>query len=138
VKRFKYRPATSAIFGTVKRPLVSLEFYSPARKQWFTVSNLLADTGADLSIFPSVVGELLLGKITTGQPVMIRRIVPGTVLKSHLHRLRCRFNGQTFSLLAAIAETEEVTAVLGRVDGLDRLIATFVKGREVQLSQPSS
>lgn len=133
VKRFKYRPAASAIFGTVKRPLVSFEFYSPVRRQWFTVANLLADTGADLSILPRVVGRLLLGQITRGQPVMIRGIVPGTVLKSYLHRLRCRFNGQTFSLLAAIAETDGVTAVVGRVDGLDRLTATFVKGREVQL-----
>ena len=96
------------------------------------MTNLLADTGADLSIFPSAVGELLLGKIAHEHPVMIRGIVPGTVLKSYLHRLRCRFNGRTFWLLAAIAETE-VTAVLGRVEGLDRLTATFVKGREVQL-----
>lgn len=133
--RFRYQPAPSAIFGTVKRPLVALELYSPARHQWLTVSNLLADTGADLSIFPRVVGQALLGKITDGQPVTIRGIVPGTVLKSYLHRLRCRWNGQTFSLLAAIAETDAVTAVLGRVDGLDRLIATFVKGREVQFSR---
>ena len=135
VKRFSYRPAPSAIFVTVKRPLVSLDFYSPARHRWFTVANLLADTGADLSIFPGVVGHTLLGKISHGQPVTIRGIVPGTILKSYLHRLRCRFNGQTFSLLAAIAETDEVTAVLGRVKGLDRMIATFVKGREVQLSR---
>ncbi len=95
MKRFSYRPAASAIFGTVKRPLVSLEFYSPARHQWFTVSHLLADTGADLSILPSIVGHALLGRITDGQPVTIRGIVPGTVLKSYLHRLRCRFNGHT-------------------------------------------
>jgi len=88
-----------------------------------------------VSILPSVVGQLLLGEISSGQAVMIRGIVPRTVLKSYLHRLKCRFNGQTFSLLAAIAETDEVTAVLGRVRGLDRLIATFVKGREVQLNQ---
>lgn len=55
------------------------------------------------------------------------------MLKAHLHRLLCRLNGRTFRLLVAIAESEDVTAVLGRVDGLDRLIATFVKGREVQL-----
>jgi len=61
--------------------------------------------------------------------------VPGALLKAYLHQLRCRFNGQSFSLLAGIADTDEVTAVLGRVEGLDRLIATFVKGREVQLRQ---
>jgi hypothetical protein len=133
VKRFKYRPATSAIFGTVKRPLVSLEFHSPARHQWFTVANLLADTGADLSILPKPIGQMLLGEIATGQPAVIRGIVPRTVLKSYIHRLQYRLNGQTHWLLAAIAETDEVTAVLGRVGGLDRLIATFVRGREVQL-----
>ncbi|MDP3723285.1 MAG: hypothetical protein Q8R91_07305 [Candidatus Omnitrophota bacterium] len=133
MKRFKYQPATSAIFGTLKRPLVSLEFYSSAKSRWFTIANLLADTGADLSILPRAVGELLLGDIRHGQPLTIRGIVPRAVLHSYLHRLQCRFNGRTFWLITAIAESEDVTAIVGRVGGLDRLIATFVKGREVRL-----
>lgn len=119
----------------VRRPLVSLDLYSPVKQHWVPVTNLLADTGADLSIFPRAIGELLLGDIRRGRALTIRGIVPRTSLQSYLHRLRCRFNGRTFSLLAAMAETDEVTAVLGRVDGLDRLMATFVKGREVRLSQ---
>ena len=103
------------------------------KKQWVPVTNLLADTGADLSIFPRAIGELLIGDIRRGQSLTLRGIVPGALLKGYLHRLSCKFNGRTFRLLVTIAESEDVTAVLGRVDGLDRLIATFVKGRELQL-----
>ena len=99
------------------------------------MTDLLADTGADLSILPRAIGELLLGDIRRGQALTIRGIVPGALLKAYLHRLSCKFNGRPFRLLVAIAESEDVTAVLGRVGGLDRLIATFRKGREVHLSQ---
>ena len=133
MRRFKYQPSASAIFGIVRRPLVSLDLFSSVKKQWVPVTNLLADTGADLSIFPRAIGELLIGDIRRGQSLTLRGIVPGALLKGYLHRLSCKFNGRTFRLLVAIAESEDVTAVLGRVDGLDRLIATFVKGREVQL-----
>lgn len=120
----------------MRRPLVSLDLYSPVKKQWVPVTNLLADTGADLSIFPRAIGELLLGDIQRGRSLTIRGIVPGALLKGYLHRLSCKFNGRPFRLLVAIADSEDVTAVLGRVDGLDRLIATFLKGYEVRLSKP--
>jgi hypothetical protein len=75
---FPYIEGASDIFGTVLRPLVSLEAYSELLERWVLLENLLADTGADISVLPRPLGELLLDDVTTGRyfplSVSIRRL----------------------------------------------------------------
>ena len=132
--RFDYHPAPSQIFGVVRRPLVSLECYSRRAGRWVVLTDLLADTGADLSVLPRHVGANLFGDIRAGKPMQLHGIAPGAGVQTFVHLLRSRCNGHEFSMPVAIAETNEVPPLLGRVRGLDRFITGFAKGRHLELS----
>ncbi|MBE3120950.1 MAG: hypothetical protein IMZ43_10360 [Thermoplasmata archaeon] len=65
-KSFEYKDCDSGIFGTVKRPLISLDVRSEGG-EWFSLRDVLADTGADVSIFPRDIGELVCDDTTLQQ-----------------------------------------------------------------------
>jgi len=134
-KRFSYRPSPSLIFGIVRRPLVSLECYSERTNRWVLLTDLLADTGADVSILPRHLGVIMLNDIRTGKPLRLHGVVPGAGLPTFLHTLRFRVHGDEFHAWVAIAEINEVPPLLGRVQGLDRFTAVFAKGRHLDLSR---
>ena len=49
---FPYVEREHSLFGTVKRPVVTLNLYSKRFARWFILNNVLVDTGADVSILP--------------------------------------------------------------------------------------
>ena len=114
--------------------MLSLECYSQRSGRWVWLSDLLADTGADVSILPRHLGMILVNDLRAGKRVELNGVAPNASLPTFLHTLRCRWNGHEFSLLVAIAETNGVPPLLGRVHGLDRLTAVFAKGRYLELS----
>lgn len=48
---FPYETKKSAIFGQVKRPIATVEFYSKRFQKWITYT-MIVDTGADYTILP--------------------------------------------------------------------------------------
>jgi hypothetical protein len=128
---FKYKKQESRIFGEVFRPLVKLEIYSELKKKWLTIQNILADTGADVSIMPRDIGEALLQDISKGKIEEIKGIVSFARLIVYIHKLKFKINGITFRLPVAIAESSDVPPILGRVKGLDLFKVVFDKGKRV-------
>ena len=59
-KTFKYRERESRIFGSVKRPLIDIEIFSEIDKKWYLVEDILADSGADISVFPYNQSQLFI------------------------------------------------------------------------------
>ncbi len=124
----------SLIFGRVKRPLISLEAYSITRKIWIPIYNVLVDTGADISILPQNIGELLVDDITVGKRIEIRGVVPYSFLICYLHTLTFKINTREFTLPVALADSDDVPCILGRIKGLDLFDARFINGTELALS----
>ena len=58
-KNFDYKECDSGIFGKVKRPLISIDVKSYTG-EWIHLRDVLADTGADISILPRDIGEILI------------------------------------------------------------------------------
>ena len=132
-KTFPYRRRRSGLFGEARRPLVDLEAYSKTTHRWILLEDLLADTGADVSILPRRLGILLVKDVQKGRPVPIRGVAPGAEISVFFHRVRFRFAGKEFPVLVAIADSDDVPPILGRVQGLDRFNAAFRKGRQLKL-----
>ena len=132
-KSFDYKECDSGIFGKVKRPLISLEVKT-YNGVWFNLRDVLADTGADISILPRDIGELLVGDITTGKTIELRGIVPYAKLIVFIHNISFRLNGKEFIAPTAISESNDVLPILGRVKGLDIFQAVFDKGRKTSLN----
>jgi hypothetical protein len=130
---FDYKEQESLIFGKILRPLIDIEIFSEIEKDWIKIKEVLADTGADISIIPRSTGELILHDITKGKIHEIKGIVPFARLIVYIHNLKFRINGKKFELPVAIADSSDVPPILGRVKGLDLFNVNFKKGRKVSI-----
>ncbi len=128
-KIFDYTEKESGLFGRVLRPLVAVEI--KGETEWIRIENMLADTGADISILPRDVGDLLMKDITKGKPHEVKGIVPYAKLIVYIHQLRFRINGKEFELPAAISDSNDVPPILGRVKGLDMFRCIFDSGKKM-------
>jgi len=133
---FPYVEGASDIFDTVLRPLVSLEAYSELLDRWVPLENLLADTGADISVLPRPLGELLVGDVTTGRYFPLSGINPVAVVPAFIHVVQVRLGDVEFEMPVAIADSLLVPPVLGRTDALDRFVVRFVVGAETIIEEP--
>lgn len=128
-----YKKQESRLFGKVLRPLIELEAYSEVTNDWVVLENVLADTGADISMLPRIIGEALIGDIRQGKKAQVKGIVPRARMNVYIHTLKFRLNSKRFNLPVAITDSDEVPVVLGRVKGLDMFKASFKKGKVLQL-----
>ena len=131
-KSFDYKECDSGIFGKVKRPLISLDVKS-FTGEWIHLRDVLADSGADISILPRDIGELLVKDVTKGKTIELRGIVPYAKLIVFIHNICFRLNGKEFIAPTAVAESNDVLPILGRTKGLDLFEAIFDKGRKTSL-----
>lgn len=131
---FPYKEKESGIFGKTKRPLIDLYIFSETNKNWLSIVEVLADTGADISILPRTIGEALVKDIKNGRYLEIRGITPGAYTEVFTHNLICKIGGVEFKTPFAIADSDDVPPILGRFKGLDLFEAVFYKGRETRLS----
>lgn len=132
---FPYINEKSKIFGDVKRPRMTVSIYSKSNGDWVEVDNVLADTGADLTVLPRFIGELLVEDITTGEYTEIKGVVPSSVLIAFIHKdMSVKIDEKEFKQPIAIADSNNVPSIFGRANGLDLFNANFIKGEKLKLS----
>lgn len=130
-KTFEYKEQESGIFGQVRRPIITVEAFSKTRNMWIPLYEVLADSGADVSILPRFVGNLIVGDITSGRQIEIRGVVPYSKLICYVHELKFRIDDKMeMKLPVAVADSDDVPMVLGRVKGLDLFRCIFDNGKK--------
>lgn len=132
--KFPYIEKESRILGRILRPLIQIEIFSRERKDWEVIDEVLADTGADLTVLPRYLGENLIRDITSGKYVEIKGVVPTSVLVAFIHKLKIKVAGKEFDTKVAIADSNDVPPILGRFDALDLFNIDFKKGKEMIFS----
>ncbi len=100
---------------------------------WYRIPGVLADTGADVSLFPRSLGVAILGRLRSGRPVTLGGVAPGARIRGYLHRIRIRFGRKVLRSSVVVASVDDVPAILGRHLGLDQTDARFLRGRVVDL-----
>ena len=131
--RFPYRTGHSDLLGRLRRPLLTIAIFSQRFDEWIEIQNLLADTGADPTLLPAHLGELLLPDIRDARSGVVRGIVPGRGLRIDLHHLSLRIASRSFRSTVGIADSTAVPALLGRHQALDRFTAVFRRGKGLVL-----
>ncbi len=129
-----YKDEESKVFGKIKRPRIDYELFSNSKREWIVIVDALADTGADMSLVARHIGELLVEDITNGRYVEIKGIHPSSTVIAFLHRLKAKVGNKEILLPVAVADSNDVPSILGRVDGLDFFNANFSKGRKLVLT----
>jgi predicted aspartyl protease len=132
--KFKYQRRKSPILGIVLRPIVSIEIYSKSNK--VVIDDVLADTGADITLLLRNIGELLVDDITKGKYVEIKGVVPSANLISYIHCFKIKLGEKVFTAPVAIADSDNVPPILGRYKALDLFNVRFNKGKEVIFEEP--
>lgn len=122
-----------SVFGWVRRPRVTLEVYSPRARAWYEIPDILADTGADITVFPRSLGVALLGKLRSRRKVSLGGIAPGARVAGFVHAVRMRMGSKIHRLPVVVAAVDDLPAILGRHGGLDRFDAGFHRGRRLEL-----
>ena len=129
--RFKYTEKENRIVGRILKPIIEIEIFSK-NNLWYGLDEILVDTGADITLIPRYVGEELVHDIKSGEKASIKGITPFELIV-YIHKLKIRAAGKEFETKVAIADSDEVPAVLGRFEALDLFDAEFINGRELIL-----
>ena len=129
MKKYPYQEAGSDIFGKVNRPLIAIKIYSTTKNIWIPVYDVLVDTGADMSIIPRYLGNLIVEDITTGKEIKIKGFVPYSELIAYIHKIKIKLVDKEIELSVAIADSDKTIPILGRVEGIDLFDVEFQKGK---------
>lgn len=125
---FPYKKEPSSIFGYVYRPVVEM-YLRTREEEWFKVS-LYADSGADITILPRSVCEILGLCLQDGQESVVTG-VGGEEIKIFIHKLTVRIGDEEFGIRAGFAEREDIPYLLGRTDILNRFNILFERDKVV-------
>ena len=124
-----YVDEESSVFKTVKRPKINLSFYSKHLKCWIKVENILADTGADISVLPKSLGLLLAGDYKNGKKYKVSGMSSDSVDHMYVQTLSVRLGNKKFRTDFAISNSDNVPPTLGRIGALDKFEVIYKKGK---------
>jgi len=119
---FKYRKETSAITGTILRPVADVIFESGRRK---AEAALYIDSGADITTIPLELGKVLGFKQSSKDEIREIQGVSGGGVPYLLKSAHIRLNGKRLKIRLAWALIEEVPLLLGRLDIFDKFKILF-------------
>jgi len=122
------------MFGKVTRPLIKLAFYSERFQEWLNVKKVLVDTGADLSVIPLPLGQVLFSEIESGQPMQLGGILSSDLMiNAFIHNVQAKIGDHIFEMPLAVSSSKTIPPILGRQQALDRFIVSFIHGKELIL-----
>jgi hypothetical protein len=120
---YKWQRRQTRHFGEVSVPLAEIDLQG--RSGDFHSFALQIDSGAVVSLLRRSVGDLLGLNLTAGRKVDLVS-VGGASTIAYVHNLQTRFDGSlTLGVPYAIADSETVPNLLGRLGVFDRLQASF-------------
>ncbi|MGC8601485.1 MAG: hypothetical protein ACP5GO_04835 [Thermoprotei archaeon] len=120
---FPYQQEISGILGKSLRPRIPLQIKTKSGK-WVTVS-LYLDTGADISILPKSMSDILGVNLKSGNEVIVVGLA-GELIRAYLHDIECKIEGsEPFTIKFAISEKESIVPILGREGIFQRFNVRF-------------
>jgi len=120
---FKWRRRPTAFFGRYWIPLVTIKLESTTGQ--FQPVSLQVDSGAVVSLLPRSMSDLLGISIFAGRRIELRS-VGGALTIAYVHSIRAKFSDEpSTAIRVAIADSEHVPSLLGRLDVFDRFQIAF-------------
>jgi len=129
-----YSREESNVFVNILRPRLTISLYSEVFSEWLTIEDVLADTGADISLLPKNLGILLVGNIRQGKKYRMIGLISDSVRYFYMHKLKARIGKKRFTGVFAIAAADDIPPTLGRFSALDKMNIEYSKGRQLVIS----
>jgi len=129
-----YSREKSNVFDEILRPRLNISLYSKVLSQWIAIDDVMADTGADLSLLPKSLGMLLVGNIRSGKRYKMTGLIADSPRYFYLHTIKVKLGLKKFDALFAIAAGDDVPPTLGRISALDRISVEYKNGQHLVLT----
>jgi hypothetical protein len=126
-----YVDEKSQLYHTIRRPKLNLSIYSRNLHCLVKVENILADTGADISVLPKSLGTLILGDFKHGRRYRVSGLTLTDVSNMYIQKLSVRIGNRTFRTDFAISNSDDIPPTLGRVGALDKFEVVYSKGKKL-------
>ena len=120
--RFHYRKETSAVLGTVLRPVADVVLESGSLK---VEAALYIDSGADITMVPLGLGKALGFKQHEDDEIREIKGVSGGGVPYLLRKAFMTLDGKRLKIRLAWALIEEVPLLLGRLDIFPKFVIVF-------------
>ena len=124
--RFHYRKETSAVLGTVLRPVADVMLESGSLK---VEAALYIDSGADITMVPLGLGKALGFKQHEDDEIREIKGVSGGGVPYLLKKAFMTLDGKRLKIRLAWALIEEVPLLLGRLDIFPKFVISFDEKR---------
>ena len=119
--RFNYRKQKSKAFGTVYRPMAEiLLIYERKVKETFYI-----DSGADITLIPRSVGELLGLKIKDDDKIIDLYGIGDAAISAVIKGIKIKVGEHEIPVHVGWALTEKIPLILGRMDVFNRFKIVF-------------
>jgi len=129
---FPYIEKPHTVFGQITRPVIEISLYSQRFDRWLKINDVLADTGADLSLVPLPIGQILVSNVEQGIPISLGGIVVVDFsTNAFVHYVSAQLGDKHFDMPLAIATSSTIPPIFGRRGALERFVARFVSGEEL-------
>lgn len=124
---FAFKEEKSGLFGIIKRPVAAVTFVNGEKE---ILESLYVDSGADITMLPKSVGELLGFKMEKTDEIkevkgVGERSVPIIIKKSQI-----KIDEKTINVRMAWSLIEEVPLLLGRIDVFNLFNISFQKAEK--------
>lgn len=124
---FPFEKQKTRIFGTIKRPVADVSFWSKRHKVWVPIK-MIVDTGADYTLLPSWIAEQLGIHLTSDCTAFTTSGVGGNeksyIVKTLWHVKLRDWQG---AITLAFLNSHTIPPLLGRLNFLEKLKVTFEK-----------
>jgi len=108
----------SAVFGTVRRPVVPVALWSARARAWVEVV-MLVDTGADVTLLPHPYADILGVDLSRQCRPITSAGIGGTEAVQLLPRLAMRLGPWSRRIPVGFLRRDDVPPLLGRIRCLD-------------------
>lgn len=125
--KFEYKKEFSKTLGTIYRPVAEVFFIHEDKE----IRDFpYVDSGADITLIPRSVGELL-GFEVEKEKIVEMGGIGGSKVPTILKKIKIRIDSEEFPIQVAWALIEDVPPLLGRTDVFDRFEVTFKQKEKV-------
>lgn len=121
---FPYEKESSRIFGSVKRPIAQVSFFSRRRQRWLNYT-MVVDTGADYTLLPSSAASDLKVDLKRECRKLETFGVGGSEVVYLADRFPVRINNLKMEIPVGFLGRDDIPPLLGRQDCLNRLDVLF-------------
>jgi hypothetical protein len=126
---FPFGRQPSAIFGTIRRPVATVELWSARSRSWVRIV-MLVDTGADYTLLGHAHADVLGIDLRSCRRVVTAGI-GGTETVYLRSRLRLRLGPWSRAIVAGFLDRDDVPPLLGRMRCLDTFDVRFGRQRTI-------